>query len=154
MAAMFEDVFKRSGFAELGELLALPNAAEAMRRALEHGTSMYARASPMVQRLLLVAQLDQQAALVARAEGARRAEGLRRLARRLADEGHLRPGVTAEGGAAILWLLTSFDTFDQLHSGWKMPAAECSGLIVDIATDCLIAAKQRLAQQPSRQKRA
>jgi hypothetical protein len=37
-----------------------------------------------------------------------------RLAQRLADEEALRAGVTADQAADLLWLLTSFDSFDLL----------------------------------------
>jgi hypothetical protein len=39
------------------------------------------------------------------------------LARRLAEQDALQPDVTATDAADLLWLLTSFDGFDQLYTG-------------------------------------
>jgi hypothetical protein len=42
------------------------------------------------------------------------------LARRLADQDQLRPGLDPEAAADALWLLTSFDAFDLLHTGRRL----------------------------------
>ena len=46
-----------------------------------------------------------------------RADGMARLAQRLADQEALRADVTADQAADLLWLLTSFDSFDLLYTG-------------------------------------
>jgi hypothetical protein len=54
-----------------------------------------------------------------------------RLARALAEQGHLRDGVTHDEAVDVLWLITSFETFDQLYTG--------RGLSADAAAERLIA---------------
>ena len=45
----------------------------------------------------------------------------RTLARRLAEQGLLRPDVTVGEAADILWVITSFDAFDLLYTGRDLP---------------------------------
>ena len=47
-----------------------------------------------------------------------------RLAGRLEEQGHLRPGVSVEEAAHILWVVASFDSFDLLHTGRGLPLEE------------------------------
>ncbi len=39
------------------------------------------------------------------------------LANRLHEQHHLRPGVTPGDAAHVIWLLASFDAYDQLAAG-------------------------------------
>jgi hypothetical protein len=63
----------------------------------------------------------------------RRAKGMMRLARRLAQHGLLREGLTAKQAADRLWVLTSFDAFDLLYSGRRLSADAVAGVLVDMA---------------------
>jgi hypothetical protein len=62
-----------------------------------------------------------------------RAEGQGWLARRLAEEGHLHPDVTVEQAADILWVITSFETFDQLYTGRGLSEKETAARLVMMA---------------------
>jgi hypothetical protein len=53
-----------------------------------------------------------------------------RLARRLGEQGVLRPDVTVEDAAHLLWLLTSFDAFDQLYAGRGLSAEDATRILV------------------------
>jgi AcrR family transcriptional regulator len=138
IAAMFKQVFDRSGSERLGELFSLPDASQALRRSLEQGCLMYARDRDVVARLILVSDLDAEAAEAAAADGRKRAAGMRDLAHRLADQGHLRDGMSEEEAAAYLWVVTSFWTFDQLYTGWRLSARRCGRAVVEMATRTLL----------------
>jgi hypothetical protein len=60
------------------------------------------------------------------------------LARRLADQGTLRPEVTADHATDILWLLTSFDSFDLLHTGREIPADKVATTLITTAEHSLL----------------
>ena len=79
---------------------------------------MFAAHRDVFRVLYSMAQLDANAVggAVQRLE-AGRAEGMTRLAGRLAAQDLLRPDVTPEEAAHVLWLLTSFDAFDVLSTG-------------------------------------
>jgi hypothetical protein len=55
------------------------------------------------------------------------------LARRLAEQDILRPEVTVEEAANLLWLLASFDSFDQLYTGRGLPVDEVARALITTA---------------------
>jgi hypothetical protein len=62
-----------------------------------------------------------------------RAEGLLHLATRLRDQGQLRPDVTPEEAADYLWVITGFDTFDQLCTARGLDRARVAERLVALA---------------------
>jgi hypothetical protein len=55
------------------------------------------------------------------------------LAQRLAEQDVLRPDVTADQATDLLWLLTSFDSFDQLYTARKLAAADVASTLITTA---------------------
>ena len=56
-----------------------------------------------------------------------------RLARRLAEEGQLHPEITVEQATDILWVITSFETFDQLYTGRGLSEEDTAARLVTMA---------------------
>ena len=83
-----------------------------------------------------MAQLDQDAigGAIERWEQ-ERAAGMARIARELEEQGALRPGVSVEEATNILWVLSSFESFDLLYTG--------RGLAVDAVVDVLMSTAER-----------
>jgi len=98
---------------------------------------MYAAHRDVLRVLFSMALLDAEAVgdAVRRME-AGRADGMRFLAQRLADQGILRSGVSVDEAAHLLWLLTSFDSFDLLYHG--------RGISVDRVTEILVDTAERI----------
>ena len=94
------------------------------------------------QRYLIgLAQLDGDAvggAIGTMDEG--RAQGMEQLAHRLAGQQLLRPGTTEGQAADLLWVLTSFDSFDLLYSGRHRTSTQ--------TVDLLTAAAERSVLRP------
>ena len=44
-----------------------------------------------------------------------------RIARGLHEQGELRPGVSVEEANDVLWVITSFESFDLLYTGRGLP---------------------------------
>jgi hypothetical protein len=61
--------------------------------------------------------------------------GMLHLARRLSKEGALREDVTVRQAARLMWVLTSFESFDLLHTG--------QGMSVDATADLLATTAER-----------
>ena len=61
----------------------------------------------------------------------------RARARRLAEQGALRPDVTEAEAADLLWLLTSFDAFDILYTGRSLPAELVAATLITTAERAL-----------------
>ena len=62
-----------------------------------------------------------------------RTEGMRRLAQRLDEQGYLAKDMTRAKAAHILWVVTSFDSFDALYTGRGLSAARCGALLAELA---------------------
>ncbi len=139
-AGLFEalgaDLMRRDAYARLLEAVALPDARDSLRGGIRAGVEMFAADTPVVRALYTMSRLDPEAVggMIQRIEE-ERSRGTARLARRLAEQGALRPGVTADDAAALLWVLTGFDAFDLLRTG--------KGLSVDETARTLIEAAER-----------
>jgi AcrR family transcriptional regulator len=113
---------ERSGYARLVEASHHPDAREALRGGLRAASEMLAADRDIWRALRSMAQLDPEAVggSVQRWEE-ERAAGMRRIAGQLHEQGHLRPGVTAEEANDVLWVITSFESFDLLYTGRGLP---------------------------------
>jgi AcrR family transcriptional regulator len=136
--AVMEDSLTRAGFGRLVELFGLEDAVEALDRGLAQGCQMYAEEHQVLRRLLLLAELDPDSAAPYARQQRGRSAGMRALARRLHEQGKLRAGTSIEEAAAVLWVMTGFDTFDQLYSGWGLDATSCGSRIVAMARAALL----------------
>jgi hypothetical protein len=67
----------------------------------------------------------------------RRWGGMQYLARRLAEQGYLRPDVTAEQAAQLLWVLASFGSFDALYTARGLSAEDVAQLLITTAEQAL-----------------
>jgi AcrR family transcriptional regulator len=134
--ALRADLFERSGYGRLIEAVQHPDAREHLRGGLRAGTGMFAAERDVARALFSMAALEEDAVggTIRRTEETR-AGGMTRLARRLAEQDVLRPDVTVEQAADVLWLLASFDSFDLLYTG--------RGLSVDEVAEVLITTAER-----------
>jgi AcrR family transcriptional regulator len=130
------DAAERAGYAKLLEAVQHPDAREHLRGGMHASTEMYAAYRDIRRALFSMARLDAEAVggAVRRIEE-ERARGMARLARRLAEQGFLRQGMSVAEAENILWVLTSFESFDLLYTG--------RGLSTDAVADVLIATAER-----------
>jgi AcrR family transcriptional regulator len=137
--AFAADLLERGGFRRVLDAVADPDPREHLRRGIHGGALTFAAHRDVTRTLFSMAALDAQSVggAVQRLEEGR-AGGMRRLARRLADHGLLREGVTAEAAADLLWVLTSFDAFDLLYTGRSMPAEDVARVLVETAERSLL----------------
>jgi len=138
VGAVSVDAQMRAGFDRVLELFNLPDAAEGMIRALPEGAHMYGSDYEMTRRVRVLARLDPEVMNGLVLGDQVRAGGMRYQADRLSELGRLRPEVTPERAATLLWLLTSFDTYDGLHTTWGMDSDQIGELLVAIAGRLLL----------------
>jgi AcrR family transcriptional regulator len=134
--ALGAELRRRGGFDRLLAAVSNPDAREGMRGGIRGAVEMYAAHRDVLRALFSMAMLDADAvggAVQRMEEG--RADGMAYVARRLAGQGALRAGVTADEAAELLWVLTSFDGFDLLYTG--------RGLSVDRVASRLVATAER-----------
>jgi AcrR family transcriptional regulator len=132
--ALAEDLLRRSGFERIVQAVGEADAREHLRGGLRGGVAMFAAERDVLRVLVSMSQVDGSdlGAAVRRVEQDR-AGGMAYLAQRLAEQDLLRPDVSQEEAAHLLWLLTSFDSFDLLYTGRGLSADEVAGLLIATA---------------------
>jgi AcrR family transcriptional regulator len=132
-------VLDKSGFAAINEAARDSDAREHLHGALRAGARMYAADLVVMRALVSTAQADPEAVAgaVHRLEEGRMG-GMRYLARRLDEQGQLRPDVSQREAADILWVLTSLDTFDLLHTGRGLSATKAADRLIHMADRALL----------------
>lgn len=132
--ALAADLLERGGFDRVLRAVGDPDAREHLRGGIHGSVQTFAANRDVYRALFSSAMLDPEATggAIQRMEQ-RRAGGMAYLARRLAEQDILRPEVTADQAADLLWLLTSFDSFDLLYTARRLPIDEVSRILVSTA---------------------
>lgn len=132
--ALTTELWDRAGLPELTKAVAHPDAREHLRGGLRAGVEIYAALRDVAVALFSMSALDPESVggAIARMEE-RRWGGMQYLAHRLDEQGLLRPDVTAEEAADVLWVLASFASFDALYTGRGLPAAEVAAVLATTA---------------------
>ena len=138
IGAVMVDAGLRGGFERVLELFNLADAVEAMCKALPEGARMMGSDYELTRRVRVLAQLDPDVMAGQQTGDEYRAGGMRYQAGRLAEQGKLRPGVSPEHAAMVLWLLTDFATYEGLHMAWGMDSEQIGEFLVSVASRCLL----------------
>lgn len=133
LRAVAQDMAERGGWDRMRAAFRDPDAWAAVRRNLEEGTRMVASEHPVGLAIDSLAAVDPDAAVVAAELDELRLQGLRSLVRRLGEQGYLRPELDHERAVDILWLLSGWRTFDQLHNGRGLDQAAVADRLVTMA---------------------
>lgn len=138
--ALTERLLSGEGFDEILRAVRLPDARESLRGGITGGVKQFAANHDALRVLNAMRTLDPTGAgeAVARVE-AQRSSGMARLARRLGEQGLLRPGLTPEQAAHVLWLFAGFDAFDTLATGRGLDPDEVTAILIEIAEHALLA---------------
>jgi AcrR family transcriptional regulator len=127
------DFLDRLGFDRLVAAYRLPDACDALLTSLREGVRLYADGRDVGRALFSLSLMDPDAAqaIVVLEHG--RSEGMRHLAQRLRDQEYLRADLGVTEAADVLWVLTGFETFDQLFTGRQLSRATVAKRIVAMA---------------------
>lgn len=140
--ALGQDLLERTGFRRIVDAVALPDARDAVRESLRAAAAVYAAERDVSRAIFSMWTLEPDAVRGAFEVVERgRAAGQRRMAERLAEQGHLRRDVTPDEAADILWVVTSFDTFDQLYTGRGLSESDTAARLVAMAERSLLVAR-------------
>jgi AcrR family transcriptional regulator len=136
--AFTDDLWQRNGLADLTAAVQTPDARAHLRGGIHAACRMFAGDLLVYRVLFSMARLDPDTVggAVAAKERARSA-GMAYLAQRLDDHGDLRPGLSREQAADLLWMLCSFEAFDLLHGGRGMTVDEAAAALADTAERAL-----------------
>jgi len=138
IGAVLVDAGLRAGFENVLELINLPDAREAIRKALPAGAQMLGLDYELGRRIRVLAELDPEVMAGQKIAEGHRAGGMRYQAGRLAEQNLLRPGISPEHAAMVLWVLTDFATYDGLRTTWGMTSARIGEFILSVASRVLL----------------
>jgi AcrR family transcriptional regulator len=139
--ALADDLRTKAGFNRLIAADTLPDGLDAMRAGVREGTRLYGALPHLARALWTMSAIDPDAVAAVRRLDDGRAPAMINLATRLRRGGYLRKGVSIRAAADILWVITSFPTFDQLF---------LRGLSVDaIAARLTTMAERSLLAEPA-----
>jgi AcrR family transcriptional regulator len=138
--AVGRELSARSGYERLVDAKHQPDARAHLRAGFRASSEMLAANRDIYRALRSMAQLDEHAVggVVLRMD-AERSAGMTRLAGRLAEQGVLREGLSPEEAEHVLWLLTSFESFDSLYTGRCLSVARTVEILIDTAERTLYA---------------
>ena len=129
---------ERGGYDRLVEAAHHDDPREALKGGIRAASEMLAASRDSYRALHSMARLDPEAVggAVQRWEE-ERAAAMARIARGLHDQGVLRPGVGADEANDVLWVLTSFESFDLLYTGRGLPLDAVVERLADTALRAL-----------------
>jgi len=134
------DVYARTGYADLLVATRHEDAREHLRGGIRAGTRMQAGDRDVFRALHSMAQLDPDAVGGVVAEMLEeRTEGMRRLAKRLDEQGYLRENMSRATAAHTLWFITSFESFDSLFTERGLSVERCADILVAAAENAICA---------------
>lgn len=120
LRAVMEDMAERGGWDRMREAFRHPDALIATVRNIEEGTRMAATEHAVVTAISALATIDPDAAAVATEMDEMRVQGLHSLARRMGEQGYLRPELNHEEVVDVLYVLSNWRTFEQLYTDRKL----------------------------------
>jgi AcrR family transcriptional regulator len=133
--ALARQLRHEAGFDRLILAFQQPDALQAMRDAQRAAVHMYAKVPDLARALFTLGAIDPDAVAAVTAIEDGRRPGQATIAQRLFDQGYLRDDVGVDEATDILNVITSFQAFDELFSGSRLPA--------DAVADRLIAMAER-----------
>lgn len=137
--AFAEDLWTRSGVAELTAAVQTTDAREHLRGGIDAASRMFAAERDVYRALFSMAQLDPAAVGQAvRRMNDERAGGMAHLVARLRADDVLRDDVSDTEAERVLWMVTSFESFDTLYTGRELPISEVIELLVRVAERSLL----------------
>jgi AcrR family transcriptional regulator len=137
--ALTARLLEGAGGERIDEAVKHEDARETLRGGITGGVQMFAANHDVFRVLSSTAKLDPDGAgrALAAAEDRRRAS-MDWLGGRLAEQGVLRPGLTREHAADVLWILASFDAYDLLATGRGLSPEATAETLVRTAEHALL----------------
>jgi AcrR family transcriptional regulator len=137
LRAVEQEVSARAGVAGLRQELAHPGAEDALRAAFEVGALVWAAQRPAFRQLFGLARVDPEMRQVMAEKDEIRKHLIAELVGALRKQGRLRG--SPERARDLLWLLTSFESFDAVYST-RGSAEATARLLLEVARTMLLKA--------------
>jgi AcrR family transcriptional regulator len=138
LEAVVRHIQQRAGQSAVVDATVLRDPLDALRQAFLAGCRFWAAEHRLVQRLSGLAAVDAEVRRVLVDVQQDRLPLVTGLVQRLDAAGRLSPDYPEPKAVDVLWLLSSFEAFDQLYTGRGMAAEEVAEALADLAVRALI----------------
>jgi AcrR family transcriptional regulator len=133
LEAVVGDIQRRAGQPAVADAVGVTDPIEALRRAFVVGCRFWAAEHPLIRRLTGLAAVDEEISRVIADVEQNRLPLLAGLVERLEAAGQLSPDVPPSRALDVLWMLSSFEAFDQLLTGRGLTVEEVAEILTDLA---------------------
>jgi AcrR family transcriptional regulator len=146
--AVVQDIQQRAGQEAVVASVEVVDPVDALCEAFVMGSRFWAAERPLVHKLTGLAAVDADVRRTLAAVERDRLPLLARLVERLAGAQRLAASHSAEQALHILWMLSSFEAFDQLFAGRGLPVEDVARLLGDVAVATLTDGTRGRAAEP------
>jgi AcrR family transcriptional regulator len=133
LQAVVGDIQRRAGQSTVADAVGVTDPIEALRHAFAVGCRFWAAEHPLIRRLTGLAAVDEEISPVIANVEQNRLPLLTGLVERLEAAGQLSPDIPPTRALDVLWMLSSFDAFDQLLTGRSLTVQEVAQILTDLA---------------------
>jgi AcrR family transcriptional regulator len=137
--AVLDDIERSGRQEQVVAAVAVPDALEAIRGAFHEGCRFWAAEQLLIRKLTGLAAADADTRRLIDERDQSRLVLIRRLAQSLAEQGRLREDCSVDAAVQTLQLLSSFEVFDQLHTGQGLDTSAIAARLFTIAQRALLA---------------
>ena len=137
--AVVASIIQRVGIERAVRAREHPDAALGIRIFVQEVASFNSSEDVLLRNLYGLAAIDPETSRVLEQYEGLRKDALAWLVKRLADQGQLRRGVSQKHAVDMLWMLTSFRSFDQLYTRSGISVRAASMLLSDLAACAVLA---------------
>ena len=146
--AVIQDIQQRAGQGAVVDSVEVVDPVDAVRQAFVMGSRFWAAERPLVHKLTGLAAVDADVRRILAAVERDRLPLLARLVERLVGAQRLVPSYSTEEALHVLWMLSSFEAFDQLFTGRGLPVEDIARLLGDVAIATLTDRRAGPAGEP------
>jgi AcrR family transcriptional regulator len=133
LEAVVSDIEQRAGQAAVRDAVELADPVDALRQAFLSGCRFWAAEHALVRRLTGLAAVDTEIKRVITEVQRHRLPLLTGLVERLSAARRLSTSVPPGRALDVLWMLSSFEAFDQLFAERQLPVDEVAEALADVA---------------------
>ena len=137
--AVVASIIQRVGIERAVRAREHPDAALGIRIFVQEVASFNSSEDVLLRNLYGLAAIDPETSRVLEQYEGLRKDALAWMVKRLADQGQLRRGVSQKHAVDMLWMLTSFRSFDQLYTRSGISVRAASMLLSDLAACAVLA---------------
>jgi AcrR family transcriptional regulator len=133
LEAVVQDIQRRAGQAQIVQAVDTPDPVQALREAFIRGSRFWASEHQLVGKLIGLAAIDPDVRHALASVEGDRLPLLEALVERLHVAGRLSRSCPPQRAIDVLWMLSSFEAFDQLHTGRHLPVDQAANVLANIA---------------------